>query len=431
MLSANFIYWAVLAILILEYAAGAVLDHLNVKASACPIPDVLRGLYDDKEYRKQQSYLAANTRFGRIETGASTALEVCLFAAGIYGWLAGVVASWSGSPVVQTFLFICILMLYSVIIGVPFSWYRTFRIEERFGFNRTTRKTFASDSVKEILLSTVLAGGLMSGLCAIYCLVPDTFWILGFAALALFSFILNFFYSDIIAPIFNKQTPLPEGELRDAITSFAEKAGFKIGNIYVKDGSKRSTHANAYFTGFGRKKRIVLYDTLIEKLTTDETVAVLAHEMGHYRMGHIWKDMLEGLVETLVMMCLLGLMLPSDTLAQATGADSASFFLNFYVFTMLWTPVNFITGTVSNLISRRHERQADAFACSHGLGDDLASGLKKLTADSLGNLTPHPAVVFFTYSHPTLAERVMACSDSQDNYSSDQIEESFPDPISK
>ena len=409
MLSAGFIYWAVIAILILEYAVGAVLDHLNVKASARPVPDVLKGLYDDNKYRKQQSYLAANTRFGRIGTGASTALEVCLFAAGIYGWLAGVVASWSGSPVVQTFLFICIVMLFSSVLDIPFSWYRTFRIEERFGFNRTTRRTFAADSVKNLLLSTALSGGLMSGLCAIYGLIPDSFWILGFTALALFSVIANFLYSDVIVPIFNKQTPLPDGELRNAITSFAGKAGFRIDDIFVIDGSKRSTHANAYFTGFGRKKRIVLYDTLIGKLTTDETVAVLAHEMGHYRMGHILKDLLTGLAETLVMMYLLGLMLPSDTLAQATGADSATFLLNFYVFTMLWTPVSFITGTMKNILSRRHERQADAFACSHGLGDDLASGLKKLTADSLGNLTPHPAVVFFTYSHPTLAERVKAC----------------------
>ena len=407
--TATIIFWAVIAIIILETIWDAVLDHLNVKASKLPIPDLLKGIYDEATYRRQQEYFAANTRFGRISSGFDTALSLVLFASGIFGWLSAVLGGWTGSVVLQTFLFMCITSAVSEIFGIPFSYYRTFVIEERFGFNKTTRKTFAGDAVKGFLIDIVISGGLMAALCAIYSWIPDIFWIVGFAALALFNVVLSYFYSEIIVPLFNKQTPLEEGELRSAITSFADKAGFRLKDIYVIDGSKRSTKANAYFTGFGKKKRIVLYDTLIDKMTTEETVAVLAHEIGHYKRGHVWKGVFISLLQSLAMMYVLGLVLSSDDIAQAAGADKASFYINMFVFTMLWTPVSFVLDIVENVLSRRNERQADAFACSHGLGVALASALKKLSADSLSNLTPHPAVVYTSYSHPTLLQRVQAC----------------------
>ena len=408
--TATIIFWAVLAIILLETLWGAVLDHLNVKASKLPIPDLLKDIYDADKYRRQQDYFAANTRFGRISSAFDTALSVGMFAFGFFGWLSSVLGGWTGSMVLQTFLFIAITSGLSEILGIPFSYYRTFVIEERFGFNKTTRRTFAGDAVKGFLLDLVISGGLMAALCAIYRWIPDIFWIVGFAVMGLFSVVLSYFYSEIIVPLFNRQTPLEEGELRSAILSFADKAGFALKDIYVMDGSKRSTKANAYFTGFGRKKRIVLYDTLIEKMTTEETVAVLAHEIGHYRKGHIWKGMLSGMLQSLVMMYILGKVLPSDAIAQAAGADGASFYINMLVFTMLWSPVSFVLGIFGNVSSRRHERQADAFACSYGLGGALASALKKLSADSLSNLTPHPAVVYTSYSHPTLYQRVLACT---------------------
>lgn len=224
--------------------------------------------------------------------------------------------------------------------------------------------------------------------------------------MTLFGVVLSYFYSELIVPLFNKQEPLPEGELRDAIMAFADKVGFKVKDVYVMDGSKRTTHANAYFTGFGKRKRIVLYDTLIEMMTTEETVAVLAHEIGHYKKGHIRKGMLTSVLGNLVLMYVLGLTLGSETIAKSAGADIPSFCINMMVFSMLFTPVNLVVGIVQNNISRMHEREADKFAKDHGMGPALASALKKLSSHSLSNLTPHPAVVFTSYSHPTLHERV-------------------------
>lgn len=409
-MSASTIYWLIIVICIFEYILDAVLDYLNVKASKLPIPDLLKDLYDEDKYRKQQEYFAANTRFGRISSTFDSAVSLALFAFGVFGWYAGVLQGWTESAVLQTIIFLATTELVSDITGLPFSWYNVFVIEEKFGFNKSTRKTFIGDFFKGLGLNLVVQSLLMGGLCAIYQWIPDYFWIAGFALMAGFSIVFSYLYSDIIVPLFNKQTPLPDGELRGAILAFAQKVDFKLKDIYVIDGSKRSSKANAYFTGFGRRKRIVLYDTLIEKMTVDETVAVLAHEIGHYKNGHIWKGMVSGLMQSFVIMFLLGLVLGSDEVGRAAGAEGAVFIINMLVFMMLWTPVSLVTGIFGNIVSRRNERQADAFACRYGLGESLASALKKLSADSLSNLTPHPAVVFMSYSHPTLYERVKACT---------------------
>ena len=287
----------------------------------------------------------------------------------------------------------------------------TFVVEERFGFNKVTPKLFILDRLKGWILSILISGLLLTAVIFIYQLLPDYFWLVAWAVVSAFSLFMSLFYSELIVPLFNKQTPLPEGELRSAIEAFANKTGFSLKNIYVIDNSKRSTKANAYFTGWGKKKRIVLYDTLIDLMSTDEIVAVLAHEIGHNKYKHTIKHIVVSLLTNLLMFYLLGLVLKYDVFAQAAGCEKASFHVNMLVFGVLYTPLSLLMGLAGNVLSRSNEFQADAFVKENGMADALVSALKKLSAQSLSNLTPHPAYVFFNYSHPTLYERVKALMD--------------------
>lgn len=405
-MSVQLIFWLVIAINILDYIYDTVMDLLSAKAAMQPIPALLQGIYDDNEYRRQQDYFSVNKRFGRVISLFNVVLTIVLFACGIYGWFADIVAGWTASEVMQTFIFALILDVVVTVIDIPFDIYSTFVIEEKFGFNKTTRKTFALDLIKGILLNAVLSGGLMALLTAVYGWMPEYFWITAFGVMLFFTVFVSYFYSKLIVPIFNKQTPLPDGELRDAITAFAKEVDFRVKDIYVMDGSKRSSHANAYFTGFGKNKRIVLYDTLIEQLTTQETLAVLAHEMGHAKKKHSLKSIPLSLVSIFVMTYVMGLVLGSDAIAQAAGASGHFFAINLWVMGMLWSPISIVTDIWSNYSSRKREWEADEFARTHGLAEPLSDALKKLAKNNLSNLTPHPAVVFMNYSHPTLLQRV-------------------------
>lgn len=400
------LYWLIIAFMVADFVAGLWLTALNIKASKWPVPKVLEGLYDDEKYRKQQAYASENRRVGFIISAIGVAFSVCFFAFGGFAWLDGVVRGMSGSDVVRTLLFFGFFFILEFLMGLPFEIYKTFSIEERYGFNKSTPKLFASDTVKSLLVNIILNGGLLALAVWIYTLSPDWFWLICFAAFSAFSLFFTYFYSEIIVPLFNKQTPLEEGELRSAIEAFADKAGFELENIYVMDESKRTTKANAYFTGFGKKKRVVLFDTLIAQLTTDEIVGVLAHEIGHYKRKHLVKDMTRMLLESFVMFFLVYLVIDNPDIAAAAGCAEPSFWVNIQVFGMLLTPLGLLQGLVDNAISRRHEREADRFALDHGYGAHEASALKKMCSQALDNLTPHPVVVKFEYSHPTLAERV-------------------------
>jgi STE24 endopeptidase len=303
-------------------------------------------------------------------------------------------------------MFMFVVYLITMIIDIPAGYYSTFVIEERFGFNKSTHKIFFLDQLKGFALNTVIMGALLAAIVWIYGLMPSYFWIVAWGVLMLVTLFFQFFYSDLIVPLFNKQTPLEEGELRTAIEEFAGKVGFAIKDIYVMDSSKRSTHANAYFTGFGSKKRIVLYDTLIQQLTTDEIVGVLAHEIGHYKHRHQLKGLLSNAMTSLLMLFLFSLVIDSKAIANAAGCSEPSFYINLLVFSMFYSPVELVLSMVNNVVSRRHEWQADEFAKVNGKGMAVSSGLRKMSANSLSNLTPHPLVVFMEYSHPTLLQRV-------------------------
>ena len=399
------LYWLVIAIVLAEFLYSAFLTLLNIRASHAPIPALLKDLYDEERYRKQQDYAMTNRKFSLVSGLVSTLITLGLFAFGGFAVFDRAARAVSASPVVQALVFWGIFYLVSWVVSLPFDIYRTFVIEQRFGFNRSTPKLFAADAVKSLLLNMVIMGTVLA-LCAwIYTLTPRWFWLIAWGAVTLFSLFMQYFYSQLIVPLFNKQTPLPEGELRSAIEAFADKAGFRIDNIFVIDSSKRSSKSNAYFTGFGRRKRVVLYDTLMEQLSTEEIVAVLAHEIGHYKHHHTLLSSFEGFATNLLMFWLFSLFIGSDALAAAAGCEVASFHVNLAVFSLIYTPLSILLDIVTNIISRRHERQADAFAAAHGMGPAEASALKKMSAKSLANLTPHPVVVFVEYSHPTLAER--------------------------
>lgn len=400
------LYYIIIFILILEFIYNMVLTALNRKASHNPIPDELSGIYDEEAYRRQQSYSRENSRVGVISESVEAVIMLSVFCLGGFALLDGFTLSVSANIVARALIFFGVFYLLDTVLSIPFSAYSTFSIEQRYGFNRQTPWLFISDIFKGMAISLIIYVILIGAVVEIYSLIPEWFWLVAWAVLALFTLGIQYIYSDLIVPLFNKQTPLEEGELRTAIEDFARKVDFKLQNIYVIDGSKRSSKANAYFTGFGARKRVVLYDTLMEQLTTDEIVAVLAHEIGHYKHRHILRGMATALLSNLALFWLFSLVIDSEAIAAAAGCAEPSFHVNMTVFMLLLTPLQIVLGTVGNVVSRRHEWQADEFARVHGFGVPLISALRKMSAKSLSNLTPHPFVVFTQYSHPTLLQRL-------------------------
>ena len=325
---------------------------------------------------------------------------------GIFGWLDRFLDARIDSYYLLVLLFFGLLGFVSDLLGIPFDWYDTFRIEEKYGFNKTTRRTFVLDKFKGWLVAIIIGGGLLVLITWIFQVTGKYFWLLAWGVITLFSLIMNMFYSNLIVPLFNKQTPREEGPLRDAIENFANKVGYSLKNIYVIDGSRRSSKANAYFTGLGPKKRIVLFDTLINDLDAEEIVAVLAHEVGHYKKKHTLSGMILGIVQSGIMLYLFSLFVAVPELSMALGGDQASFHIGLIAFTILYAPLSMLLGIFTSMWSRRNEFQADAYASGHFGSRPLIKGLKKLSKKSLTNLTPHPLYVFFHYSHPPLLQRI-------------------------
>lgn len=400
------IYVVILSILIIEFGFERILALLNIRHSAKALPTELEGIYDTDKYNKQQSYFRTNARFGMYSSGFSFLILLAMYVFGGFGWLDTWVQEWTADPILQTLFFFAVLFLANDLLAIPFDYYQTFVIEERFEFNKMTRGLFWVDRLKSLGIGILIGGGILWLIRWIYQLTPDYFWLLAFGVVTVFGLVMGMFYSELIVPLFNKQTPLPEGELRSQIETFANKVGFKLKNIFIIDGSKRSSKANAYFSGLGPKKRIVLYDTLTDQMTNEEIVAVLAHEIGHYKHKHVMKNYIFTLPFNLLLFFLLGWMLKSDLLAQVLGGAQASFHLNAIAFFILYTPVSTVLDLAGNVMSRKYEYQADAFANKYGFGAALVSGLRKLSSNSLSNLMPHPLYVFFHYSHPTLYQRI-------------------------
>ena len=399
-------FWVIIAIIVIDFLFEKYLDYLNTTTMSDVIPGEVKGIYDEEKYKKQQSYQRENNRFGMISGTFSFLVTLSMFL--FFGF--AIVNSWTwditSSAILAALIFFGILMFASDIIQTPFSIYDVFVIEEKYGFNKTTPKTFVLDKLKGWLIGAIIGGGLLALIIFIYQKTQNMFWIYAWILVTVFTIFMSMFYSSIIVPLFNKQTPLEEGELRDAIEEFATKVGFKLKNIFVINGSKRSTKANAYFTGLGAKKRIVLYDTLIEDMTTEELVAVLAHEIGHYKKKHVIQGLVISIVQTGIVLFIFSLLIGNPKLSQALGVEEPNFHIGLIAFGILYSPVSFLLGIFMNVLSRRNEYQADAFAAIHYKPEALASALKKLSVKNLSNLTPHKTYVFFHYSHPPLLQRL-------------------------
>ena len=407
-MSSETIFFIIVVFLCLDFVLEIIFESSNAKHMAPVLPDSLKGIYDEKEYSRFQSYKRENGRLDSWSSGVGFVVMIVFLVAGGFGWYNSWVVSLTDSVVWQTILFVVGLSVASSVLDIPFDYYATFRIEEKYGFNKTTRRVYWLDTVKELVLSLVLGGVLLALVVWFYTWAGTYFWLYAWGAVTLFSVFMAMFYSQLIVPLFNKQTPLQEGSLRDKIQAFAGKVGFKLDNIYVIDGSKRSTKANAYFTGLGPKKRVVLYDTLIDELTEEEIVAVLAHEVGHYKKRHTLRSMAVSVIQMGVLFWLFSLCVNNAALSEALGGDRAYFQLGLIAFAILYSPVNLILGIGMNVWSRSNEYEADAFAARYYEGDYLVSGLKKISVKSLSNLTPHPLYEHIYYSHPSLLKRIDA-----------------------
>ena len=404
----NTVFVVMIGVLVFGYLLDQLLDMLNLKHTVTELPEELKGIFDEGEYRKSQLYKRDNTRFSFITSTLSTVVILVVFFLGGFGWLDRWISGFISNYILFVLAFFGMLALAGDILSTPFSIYGTFVIEERYGFNRTTPKTFALDKLKGWLLGLIIGGGLLALITWIYMLTGPWFWIIVLGVVTLFSVFMNMFYSNLIVPLFNKQTPLEEGSLRTKIEEFARKADFKLDNIYMMDGSKRSSKANAYFTGLGPKKRIVLFDTLVKDLEEEEIVAVLAHEVGHNKKKHTTTGLVLSVLQSALTLYLFSLFVGMDSFSVALGGTEASFHLGLIAFGVLYSPISMLLGLGTNMISRRHEFQADRFARDNFNGEKLISSLKVLSKSTLSNLTPHPAYVFFHYSHPPLLQRIRA-----------------------
>ncbi len=409
------LFYIFIVLLVADYIFERILEYLNSTQWSDQLPEELKGIFDEEKYRQQQDYEKVNHRFSTISSSFSFVVMLLMFLFTGFAWVNSLALTVSGNPILTALIFFGILLLASDLLTTPFSVYETFVIEENFGFNKTTPKIFIFDKLKGYLLGAIIGGGLLALIIYVYQLTTSSFWIYAWLIVSGFSIFMVLFYSNLVVPLFNKQTPLQDGELKTAIENFSSKVGFKLTNIYVIDGLKRSTKANAYFTGLGAKKRIVLYDTLINDLTVNELVAVLAHEIGHYKKNHVTWSLLLGILQTGVMLFIFSLFVGSPELSAALGVKTPSFHIGLIAFGILYSPISLITGLAMNIFSRKNEYQADAFAAINFDAHELASALKKLSVKNLSNLLPHPAYVFFHYSHPTLLQRLNALSKITNN----------------
>ncbi len=405
-MTSTYLFYILIAILILSFIVDKILDFLNDQYFNREIPEELADVYEENEYKKSQSYKKANGKLSNISSLISIIATLLFFFFDGFKYVDNFARSYTENPILVALLFFGIITIGTTILNLPFSYYKTFVIEEQFGFNKSTKKLFWTDTLKGALISAVIGGGILSLIIWFYQITEENFWWYAWALVAVFSLFMNLFYSKLIVPLFNKQTLLEDGELKTAIEKYAKKVGFTLENIFVIDGSKRSTKANAYFSGFGSQKRITLFDTLINDLETDEIVAVLAHEVGHYKRKHIIFNLVASTLLTGFTLFLLSLFISSPLLSNALNISVPSFHIGLIVFGILYTPISEITGLLMNYISRKFEYQADNYAKKTFAAGPLITSLKKLSKNSLSNLTPHPSYVFVHYSHPTLLERV-------------------------
>jgi STE24 endopeptidase len=400
------LFYILIAILVFGFIIEKILDALNTKHFNDEVPTELADVYDATEYKKSQDYKKVNKQFSNVTSTFSFILTLAFFFVGGFKYVDHFARNFKDNSIIIAFIFFGIIILGSDLLTTPFSYYQTFVIEEKFGFNTATKKIFWLDKLKGWLMTLLIGGAVLAIIIWFYEQTGENFWIYAWILVTVFSLFMNLFYAKLIVPLFNKQTPLENGELKTAIEKYAISVGFKLNNIFIIDGSKRSTKANAYFSGFGSQKRITLFDTLINDLETDEIVAVLAHEVGHYKRKHIFFNLTSSILLTGFTLFILSLFINDSLFSEALDVKIPSFHIGLIAFGILYSPISKLTSLFMNYVSRKFEYQADNFAKKTFASKPLISSLKKLSKISLSNLTPHPAYVFMHYSHPTLLERI-------------------------
>ncbi len=410
------IYAAViLTTLALDYLLGLISSHLNLRSLNERLPDEFEGLYDAEAYSKSQQYTRDSTRFGRVSSTFQLLLLLGFWFLGGFNALDLWVRTLGWGEIPSGLAYIGILALAAGAASLPFSIYDTFVLEERYGFNKTTAAVFVSDLIKGVGLAVLLGGALLAAVLAFFQYAGQAAWLYCWAASTLWTLFMHFITPTWIMPLFNKFETLEEGELRDSLLAYAKKVRFPLRNVYVLDGSRRSSRANAFFMGFGRSKRVALYDTLIEQQSVPETVAVLAHEIGHYKKHHIAQSIVISIIHMGVLFWLLSIFISHPGLFEAFGMQHQSLYAGLLFFGLLYSPIELLLSTVLQVFSRRNEYEADRFACQTSSADHLVSGLKKLARENLDNLTPHPLHVFLHYSHPPMLQRIQRIRECKGN----------------
>ena len=405
--SPEIIFILLVGIIIFNFIKDFFLDYLNSKNFNNKIPEIISDVYDSEKYLKSQEYKKTQYRFSKYSKIFSLLIILSFFY--FDGFI--IVDSFSRnlfkSEILISLTFFGTIFFGNELLSLPFSIFFTFFIEEKFGFNKTSIQTYISDKLKSWILTILFGGGVLSFIIFQEQLIGENFWIVAWIFITGITIVINGFYAQIIVPLFNKQKKLENGELRSEIEKYSCKVGFDLSNIFIIDGSKRSSKANAYFSGFGKQKRVTLFDTLIEKLNKKQIVAVIAHEIGHYKKNHIIFNLFFSIIQTGIMLYILSLFIYMPIFSNALGIENHSFHIVLVTFSILFTPISEISSLIFNLFSRKFEYEADEFAKKTFNGEYLIEALKILSKDSLSNLTPHPKYVWWHYSHPTLFQRVI------------------------
>lgn len=404
----NQLLFLILGIVVFDYLLDQTLNWLNYKSFDDQVPESLSDIYDEQGYANSQAYQKERAKFSFSTAAFSVLLSILILALGGFGLLDHYLRMYIDNSILLGLAFFGVIFMLSDLVNIPFAYYSTFVIEEKYGFNKTILKTFLMDKIKGYFLAVLIGFPLGYALLWLVVELGESFWVYALAVVTAFILFMNVFYTSLIMPLFNKLTPLAEGELKSAINNYTKKVGFPLNNVYVIDGSKRSSKANAFFSGIGKKKKVVLYDTLIKDHSAEELVAVLAHEVGHYKKKHIGQSLAISVLQMAITFFVMSLLIFNKDLSVALGGDELGVHLNFIAFGLLFTPISRVTGLLMNILSRKNEYEADAYAISTYQGKHLITALKKLSKNSLSNLTPNRWYEFVNYSHPSLAKRVAA-----------------------
>ncbi|OFX81478.1 MAG: hypothetical protein A2X12_00905 [Bacteroidetes bacterium GWE2_29_8] len=407
-MSANFILTVIIVFYIVDFLIEQLVSFLDDKNNNASINPELKGVYDEDKYAKSLKYNHQRYLFGLFKNSFSFIILLLCLLYGVFGNIETMIMSAYQNKLIVSICFFGIIFLFSEIISLPLSYYSTFVIEHKFGFNKTNLKTFLTDKLKSMLIAFIIGTLIFSVLIFSLGYLGKNFWVLFWVFSVLFTIFISEFYTVLIVPIFNKLLPLEDGDLRDAIKEFANKVNFKIDNIFVIDSSRRSSKSNAYFSGLGKKKKIVIYDTLIKNHTKEEIVAIIAHEIGHYKHKHTIKGLIMSFVQTGFILYLLSFAIFNSNVSIALGGTGISYNLGLIAFGLLFSPISLLFGILSNFLSRKFEYEADKYVDLNYETTHFIAALKKLYSDNLSNINPHKLNVFLNYSHPTLLQRIMA-----------------------